>query len=48
MVVAPDHVPAAHDGLLFAAGVAGAVERGVPQRGELRFYAVIRWPSGII
>jgi hypothetical protein len=36
MVVAPDDVPADHAGLLLVARVVGAVEREVPQRGELR------------
>jgi len=36
VVVAPDGVPADHAGLFLVAGVAGAVEREVPQRGELR------------
>ena len=40
VVVAPDDVPADHAGLLLVAGVVGAVEREVPQRGELRLYAV--------
>jgi hypothetical protein len=40
VVVAPDDVPADHAGLLFVAGVAGAVERDVPQRRELRLDAV--------
>jgi hypothetical protein len=40
VVVAPDDVPADHAGLLFAAGVAGAVEREVPQGRELRLDAV--------
>jgi hypothetical protein len=38
VVVAPDDVPADHAALFFVAGVVGAVEREVPQRGELRFY----------
>jgi hypothetical protein len=40
VVVAPDDVPADHAGLLFMAGVVGAVEREVPQGRELGFYAV--------
>ena len=40
MVVAPDDVPADHAGLLFVAGVVGAIQREVAQRGELRLYAV--------
>jgi hypothetical protein len=40
VVVAPDDVPADHAGLLFVAGVVGAVQREVPQRGELGFDAV--------
>jgi hypothetical protein len=40
VVVAPDDVPADHAGLFFAAGVVGAVQREVPQRGELGFDAV--------
>jgi hypothetical protein len=40
VVVAPDDVPADHAGLLFMGGVVGAVEREVPQRGELGFDAV--------
>jgi hypothetical protein len=40
MVVTPDDVPADHAGLLFVAGVVGAVQREVAQRGELRLYAV--------
>jgi hypothetical protein len=40
MVVAPDDVPADHAGLLGVAGVVGAVEGEVAQRGELRFDAV--------
>jgi hypothetical protein len=40
MVVAPDDVPADHAGLLFMAGVVGAVEREVAQGGELRLDAV--------
>ena len=35
MVIAPDDVPADHTGLLGVAGVVGAVESEVPQRGEL-------------
>ncbi len=35
MVVAPDDVPADHAGLFFVAGVVGALECEVPQRGEL-------------
>jgi hypothetical protein len=37
VVVAPDDVAADHAGLLVVAGVVGAVEREVPQRGELGF-----------
>jgi hypothetical protein len=40
VVVAPDDVPADHAALLFVAGVVGAVQREVPQCGELRLYAV--------
>jgi hypothetical protein len=40
VVVAPDDVPADHAGLLGVGGVVGAVEREVPQRGELRLDAV--------
>jgi hypothetical protein len=40
VVVAPDDVPADHAGLLFVAGVVGAVECEVPQGVELGFYAV--------
>jgi hypothetical protein len=40
VIVTPDDVPADHAGLLAVAGVAGAVEREVPQRGELRLDAV--------
>ena len=40
VVVAPDDVPADHADLLVAAGVVGAVQRDVPQRRELRLYAV--------
>ena len=40
VVVAPDDVPADHAGLLLVAGVVGPVECEVPQRGELRLYAV--------
>jgi hypothetical protein len=40
VVVAPDDVQADHAGLLLVAGVVGPVEREVPQRRELRFYAV--------
>jgi len=40
VVVAPDDVPADHAGLLFVAGVVGAVEREVPQGRELGLYAV--------
>src|SRR6185312_8132778 len=36
VVVAPDDVPADHAGLLFVAGVVGAVQREVAQRCELR------------
>jgi hypothetical protein len=36
VVVAPDDVAADHAGLLLVAGVVGAVEREVAQRGELR------------
>jgi hypothetical protein len=35
VVVAPDDVPEDHAGLLRVAGVVGAVEREVPQGGEL-------------
>jgi hypothetical protein len=35
VIVAPDDVAADHAGLLLAAGVVGAVEREVLQRGEL-------------
>jgi hypothetical protein len=35
VVVAPDDVAADHAGLLAVAGVVGAVEREMPQRGEL-------------
>jgi hypothetical protein len=35
VVVAPDDVPADHAGLLFVAGVISAVEREIPQGGEL-------------
>jgi hypothetical protein len=38
VVVAPDDVPADHAGLLLVAGMVGAVQRGVPQGGELGFY----------
>jgi hypothetical protein len=37
VVVAPADVPADHAALLPVAGVAGAVEGEVPQRGELSF-----------
>jgi hypothetical protein len=40
VVAAPDDVPADHAGLLLVSGVIGAVERDVPQRGELRLDAV--------
>ena len=40
VVVAPDDVPADHAGLFLVAGVVGAVQREVPQRRELRLYAV--------
>jgi hypothetical protein len=40
VVVAPGDVPADHAGLFFVAGMVGAVQREVAQRGELRFYAV--------
>src|SRR6266487_271785 len=40
VVVAPDDVAADHAGLLLVAGVVGAVEREVPQRGELGLDAV--------
>ncbi len=40
MVIAPDDVPADHAGLLAVAGVVGTVEGEVPQRRELRLYAV--------
>ena len=40
VVVTPDDVPADHAGLLFVARMVGAVEREVPQRRELGFYAV--------
>jgi hypothetical protein len=40
VVVAPADVPADHAGLLLMAGMVGAVEREVPQRRELRLYAV--------
>jgi len=40
VVVAPDDVPADHAGLLLVTGVVGPVEREVPQRRELRLYAV--------
>ena len=40
VVVAPDDVPADHAGLFLVAGVVGAVEREIAQRGELGFYAV--------
>jgi hypothetical protein len=40
VVVAPDDVPADHAGLLFMAGLVGAVEREVPQGGELGLDAV--------
>ena len=40
VVVTPDDVPADHTGLLLVAGVVGAVQGEVPQRGELRLYAV--------
>jgi hypothetical protein len=39
-VVPPDDVPADHAGLLGVTGVVGAVQREVPQRGELRLDAV--------
>ena len=39
MAVTPDDVPADHAALLVVAGVVGAVEGEVPQRGELRLYA---------
>jgi hypothetical protein len=39
VVVAPDDVPADHTGLLLVAGMIGAVQCEVPQRGELRLYA---------
>ena len=38
VVVPPDDVPADHAGLLFVAGVVGAVQREVAQRCELRLY----------
>jgi hypothetical protein len=37
MVVAPEDVPTDYAALLFVAGVVGAVEGEVPQRGELGF-----------
>jgi hypothetical protein len=40
VVVAPDDVAADHAALFFVAGVVGAVEREVPQGGELGFHAV--------
>jgi len=40
MVVAPDDVPADHAGLLFVTCMVGAVEREVPQGGELGLHAV--------
>ena len=40
VVVAPDDVPADHAGLFLVAGVVGAVQREVPQRGELGFDSV--------
>ena len=40
VVVTPDDVAADHAGLLFVGEVVGAVEGEVPQRGELRLYAV--------
>ena len=40
VVVAPDDVPADYAGLLLVAGMVGAVQREVPQRRELRLYAV--------
>jgi len=40
VVVAPDDVPADHAGLFGVAAMVGAVQREVPQRRELRFYAV--------
>ena len=40
VVVAPDDVPADHAALLSVAGVVGAVKGEVPQRRELRLYAV--------
>jgi hypothetical protein len=40
VVVAPDDVPADHAGLFLVAGVVGAVQREVPQGGELCLYAV--------
>jgi hypothetical protein len=40
VVDTPDDVPADHAGLLFVAGVVGAVQREVAQRCELRFYPV--------
>ena len=40
VVVAPDDVPADHAGLFFMAGMVGAVQCEVPERRELRFYAV--------
>jgi hypothetical protein len=40
VVVAPDDVPADHAGLLFVAGMVGAVQRELPERRELRLYTV--------
>jgi len=40
VVVAPDDVAADHAALFVVAGVVGAVEGEVPQRGELRLHAV--------
>jgi hypothetical protein len=40
VAVAPDYVPADHAGLLFVAGVVGAVEREVSQGCELGLDAV--------
>jgi hypothetical protein len=40
VVIAPDDVPADHAGLFLVAGVVGAIQCEVPQRGELGFDAV--------
>ncbi len=40
IAVPPDDVAADHGCLFLVAGVVGAVEREIAQRGELGFYAV--------